>query len=263
MKQMQLYNGDCGEIMRAFDDDAIDLTVTSPPYDNLRDYHGYSFDLEAVAGNLYRITKHGGVVVWIVSDGVIDGSETGTSFKQALGFMRAGFNLHDTMIWHKDSFSFPESNRYPQTFEYMFVFSKGKPKTFNAIRDRKNKCFGMEIHGTYRQKDGTTIKRGQRWSDEMGIKERGIRHNVWDFPSEKNNKTGHPAVFPLSLAESHIRTWSNKGDVVLDPFLGSGTTALAAIETGRRFVGIEISSEYMQIAKQRIDESMAQIRMDI
>lgn len=202
-------------------------------------------------------------MVWIVSDGVIDGSETGTSFKQALGFMRAGFNLHDTMIWHKDSFSFPESNRYPQTFEYMFVFSKGKPKTFNAIRDRKNKCHGMVIHGTYRQKDGTTIQRGEHWADDMGIKEYGIRHNVWDCPSEKKNTTGHPAVFPLSLAESHIRTWSNKGDVVLDPFLGSGTTALAAIETGRRFVGIEISSEYMQIAKQRIDESMAQIRMDI
>lgn len=201
--------------------------------------------------------------MWIVCDGVVDGSETGTSFKQALGFMRAGFKLHDTMIWHKDSFSFPESNRYPQTFEYMFVFSKGKPKTFNAIRDRKNKCQGMVIHGTYRQKDGTTIQRGEHWADDMGIKEYGIRHNVWDCPSEKKNTTGHPAVFPLSLAESHIRTWSNKGDVVLDPFLGSGTTALAAIETGRRFVGIEISSEYMQIAKQRIDESMAQIRMDI
>lgn len=260
---MYLILGDSAQKLKEIPSSSVDLTVTSPPYDNLRDYNGYSFDFEAVADNLYRITKHGGVVVWIVCDGVVNGSETGTSFKQALGFMRVGFNLHDTMIWHKDSFSFPESNRYPQTFEYMFVFSKGKPKTFNAIRDRQNKCFGMEIHGTYRQKNGTTIPRGKRWSDEMGIKEHGIRHNVWDYPSEKNNTTGHPAVFPLSLAESHIRTWSNKGDVVLDPFLGSGTTALAAIETGRRFVGIEISSEYMQIAKQRIDESMAQIRMDI
>lgn len=254
-----IINGDSAEVLKTLSDGYIDLTVTSPPYDNLRTYNGFDFDFESIARELYRVTKVGGVVVWIVADATIDGSETGTSFKQALGFMRAGFNLHDTMIWHKDSFSFPESNRYPQTFEYMFVFSKGKPKTFNAIRDRKNKCFGMEIHGTYRQKDGTTIPRGQRWSDEMGIKEHGIRHNVWDFPSEKNNKTGHPAVFPLSLAESHIRTWSNKGDTVLDPFLGSGTTAVACIEIGRKCIGIEISKEYCDLAIERIEEESAQI----
>lgn len=260
---MYLILGDSAQKLKEIPSSSVDLTVTSPPYDNLRDYNGYSFDFEAVADNLYRITKYGGVVVWIVCDGVVNGSETGTSFKQALGFMDVGFNLHDTMIWHKDSFSFPESNRYPQTFEYMFVFSKGKPKTFNAIRDRQNKCFGMEIHGTYRQKNGTTIPRGKRWSDEMGIKEHGIRHNVWDYPSEKNNTTGHPAVYPFNLARDHILSWSNKGDTVLDPFLGSGTTGLAALDTGRDFIGIEISEEYMRIAKDRIDEASAQIRMPI
>lgn len=259
----ELYNGDCAEIMRGIDDESIDLTVTSPPYDNLRDYKGFTFNIAPIASNLYRITKQGGVVVWIVNDAVVNGGETGTSFKQAQTFMESGFNLHDTMIWHKDSFSFPECNRYPQTFEYMFIFSKGKPKTFNPIKDRENKCFGMEIHGTYRQKDGTTTKRGVRWSDEMGIRERGIRHNVWETPSEKNNKTGHPAVFPQRLAEDHIRTWSNKGDVVLDPFLGSGTTGLAAIDLGREFIGVEISKEYFKMAKSRIEESMAQMRFDI
>ena len=260
----KIYCMDNVQGMKQLDNESVDLVVTSPPYDNLRNYNGFSFDLDGMITELLRIVKLGGVIVWIVSDATKDYSESGTSFRQALAFMDAGFCLFDTMIWCKDGGGAVGSNLcYTQNFEYMFVFSKGKPKTFNAIRDRKNKCFGMEIHGTYRQKDGTTIPRGQRWSDEMGIKEHGIRHNVWDFPSEKNNKTGHPAVFPLSLAESHIRTWSNKGDVVLDPFLGSGTTALAAIETRRRFVGIEISSEYMQIAKQRINESMAQIRMDI
>lgn len=260
---MNLILGDSAEKLKEIPSSSVDLTVTSPPYDNLRDYNGYTFDFDTIANELYRVTKDGGVVVWIVADATIDGSETGTSFRQALYFKSIGFNIHDTMIWHKDSFSFPESNRYPQTFEYMFVFSKGKPKTFNAIRDRKNKCFGMEIHGTHRQKDGTTIQRGQRWSDEMGIKEHGIRHNVWDFPSEKNNKTGHPAVFPFELARDHILSWSNKGDTVLDPFLGSGTTGLAALDTGRDFIGIEISEEYMRIAKDRIDEASAQIRMPI
>lgn len=260
---MDLILGDSAKKLKEIPSSSVDLTVTSPPYDNLRDYNGYTFDFETIARELYRVTKDGGVVVWIVGDATINGSETGTSFKQALGFMHAGFKLHDTMIWHKDSFSFPESNRYPQTFEYMFVFSKGNPKTFNAIRDRQNKCFGMEIHGTYRQKDGTTIPRGKRWSDEMGIKEHGIRHNVWDYPSEKNNKTCHPAVFPFELARDHIISWSNKGDTVLDPFLGSGTTGLAAIDTGRDFIGIEISEEYMKIAKERIDEANAQIRMVI
>ena len=246
--------GDCLELMRELPDCCIDLTITSPPYDNLRDYKGYSFNFEEVAKEIYRITKPGAIVVWIVNDATKNGSETGTSFKQALYFKEVGFNLHDTMIWKKDSFSFPEAKRYPQNFEYMFVFSKGKPKTFNPIKDRKNKCAGMKIHGTYRQKDGNTIPRGERWTDEGGIKEFGTRFNVWEMPSEKANKTGHPAVFPLQLAKDHIFSWSNEGDIILDPFLGSGTTAIAAVETNRHYIGFEISEEYFNICCSRLDE---------
>lgn len=256
---MKLINGDCAVALKEIKSESIDLTVTSPPYDNLRDYDGYTFDFKAIANELFRVTKVGGVVVWVVSDGTVNGSETGTSFKQALYFKDIGFNLHDTMIWKKDSFSFPEAVRYPQNFEYMFCFSKGKPKAFNPIKDRKNKHTGMMIHGTYRQKDGSTTPRGERWTDNGGIKEYGTRFNVWEISAEHNNETGHPAVFPVGLARDHILSWSNEGDTILDPFMGSGTTGLASLELNRDFIGIEISEEYFQIAKHRIEN--AQIRM--
>ena len=134
--------GNCVEIMKEWENNIIDLTITSPPYDNLRDYKGYVFDFENIAKQLYRVTKSGGVVVWIVGDATIKGSETGTSFRQALYFKEIGFNLHDTMIYSKAGFQYPATNRYHQTFEYMFIFSKGKPKTFNPIKDRKNKWDG-------------------------------------------------------------------------------------------------------------------------
>lgn len=199
------------------------------------------------------------MAVWIVADGVVDGSETGSSFKQALTFMAKGFRLHDTMIWHKDSFSFPEVTRYPQTFEYMFVFSKGVPKTHNLLKDRRNKWAGSKVYGSYRNKDGSMTKR----NNVNTFAEYGLRHNVWEMSPEKNNITGHPAVFPFDIPRDHIRTWTNPGDVVLDPFLGSGTTGLAAYDTGRHFIGIEISAEYMEIAKRRIEDAMAQVKMEI
>ena len=242
--------GNCLDLMKELPEGCIDLTVTSPPYDNLRDYKGYSFDFEPIAKELYRITKPGGVVVWIVGDATIKGSESGTSFKQALYFKEIGFNLHD-MIWEQDSMSFPDAIRYGQIFEYMFIFSKGKPKTINKIADRKNKHAGIKTHGTSRQKDGSTKPKGYA----REIKEFGERFNVWKMPAEKANKTGHPAVFPLQLAKDHILSWSNEGDIVLDPFLGSGTTALAAIELKRHYIGFEISEEYFEIACKRLDEA--------
>jgi len=252
MRVDYIENGDCLDLLKRLPSECIDLTVTSPPYDNIRDYKGYSFRFEEIAIELFRVTKQGGVLVWIVADGTTNGSESGTSFRQALFMKECGFSLNDTMIWEKDSFSFPESVRYPQNFEYMFVFSKGKPKTFNPIRDRKNKHTGMAIHGTYRQKDGSTTPRGERWTDQGGIKEYGIRFNVWQIPSEKNNRTGHPAVFPIQIAYDHIVSWSNEGDVVLDPFMGSGTTAIACKEAKRHYIGFEISKEYCEIAESRL-----------
>lgn len=255
----KIHNMDCVEGMKMLPDNSVDLTVTSPPYDNLRTYNGFEWDFEAVAKELYRVTKQGGVVVWIVSDGTIKGSETGTSFKQALFFKDIGFNLHDTMIWQKIS-PYQHKNRYIPSFEYMFVLSKGKPKTVNLIRDRKNKCAGRKVHGTERQADGRMKHRSMRQM-QKSVQDFGARYNVWDIPSDKNNKTGHPAVFPVRLAMDHILTWSNKGDTVLDPFVGSGSTAVAALEVGRNYIGFEISREYCDIAEERVREETAQFKI--
>lgn len=246
-----IYNENCLETMKRMPDSFVDLTVTSPPYDGLRDYNGYSFPFEEIARELFRVTKPGGVVVWVVNDATVNGSETGTSFRQALFFKDIGFNIHDTMIWKKEACAFPESTRYYPNFEYMFVFSKGAPKTVNLIADRKNIWGGVAVHGTFREKDGTLHGRSSTWK-EVVCKDYGVRFNVWEITTEKNNKTGHPAVFPIRLAGDHIRSWSNEGDLVYDCFLGSGTTALAAERLNRHFIGSEISSEYYAVADERI-----------
>ena len=248
MEINKCYNENCLDTMAKMQDCFIDLTVTSPPYDNLRTYNGYSFDFEAIVKELFRVTKQGGVVVWVVGDATIKGSETGTSFKQALFFKEIGFNLHDTMIYQKDNCPFPSSNRYYANFEYMFILSKGSPKSFNPIMDRLNKSFGRKISGTNRKKDGTTkaIKnKGKK------ITEYGVRFNCW-LISEGKRIDGHPAYFPEKLANDHIISWSNEGDLVYDPFMGSGTTAKMAILNKRNWIGSEISEEYCKIIERRI-----------
>jgi site-specific DNA-methyltransferase (adenine-specific) len=236
--------------LQALPDACIDMTVTSPPYDNLRTYNGFAWDEEGLIRELYRVTKPGGVVVWIVNDATVNGSETGTSFRQALAFKEAGFNIHDTMIWKKAGTPFPASTRYYPNFEYMFIFSKGMPKSVNLIEDRPNKYAGTPVHGTGRQPDGTT--KPHSGAKKRAIKPFGVRFNVWEVTEAKNNKTGHPAVFSEQLAHDHIISWSNPGDVVLDPFMGSGTTAVACIKTGRKYIGFEISEEYCRIAEERV-----------
>lgn len=253
MKLNHIYTMDCVQGLSLIDAGAIDLTVTSPPYDNLRNYTGFEWDFERTARELYRVTKPGGVVVWVVSDATIKGSETGTSFRQALYFMECGFRLHDTMIWKKDTMSFPDVTRYGNNFEYMFVFSKGRPNAVNKIKDRRNKWVGSKIHGTSRGVDGTTFRKANH--NKSTVKQYGERFNVWEIPTEKANKTGHPAVFPEKLARDHILTWSNPGDTVLDPFIGSGTTAKMALLTGRNYIGFDISEEYCEIARKRIEEA--------
>jgi site-specific DNA-methyltransferase (adenine-specific) len=259
MELNKIYNMDCVEGMRMLPDNSIDITVTSPPYDNLRTYNGFEWDFEATARELYRVTKQGGVVVWIVGDATIKGSETGSSFKQALYFKECGFNLHDTMIWQKTS-PFTHKNRYIACFEYMFVFSKSKPKSANIICDRKNKWAGTAMHGTQRLKaDGVLLPNNGIRAKRL-VKEYGARYNIWDMPGDKTNKTGHPAVFPEQLARDHILSWSNVGDTVLDPFVGSGTTALAALISGRNYIGFDISKEYCEIARKRLDTTVIQLR---
>jgi len=253
----KIYCMDCLEGMKLLPNECVDLTVTSPPYDNLRTYNGYieqwSFEkFQAIAKELYRVTKQGGVVVWIVGDATINGSETGTSFKQALYFKEIGFNLHDTMIWNKGGFSAVGAlkTRYAPVFEYMFILTKGKIKTFNPIKDKPNKHSGKLIHKTKRLEDGS-IKKGTPYISS----EYGQRYNIWDiFPQRQKGKNCHPAPFPEQLAQDHILSWSNEGDVVLDPFMGSGTTAKMALLNNRHFIGFEISKEYCKIANERISK---------
>lgn len=243
-----ILNMDCVEAMKLMPDECIDLTVTSPPYDNLRTYDGFSWDFEATAKELYRITKQGGVVVWVVGDATVKGSETGTSFKQALYFIEIGFNLHDTMIYQKAQSCFGSNKCYLQSFEYMFILSKGTPKTINFIRNRKNKRSGIEsMTSSGLSKDG---KKSKRIKKEM--KEYGKRKNIWTYGVGGGN-TGHPAVFPEQLANNHIISWSNQNDIVFDPFMGSGTTAKMAMLNNRKFIGCELSENYCEIIKERLD----------
>lgn len=241
--------------LRELPDSCIDLTVTSPPYDNLRTYNGFTWDAEALITELYRVTKSGGVVVWIVNDATVKGSETGTSFRQALAFMAAGFNLHDTMIYEKAGCALPSPNRYLQCFEYMFVFSKGKPKTYNLICDRKNRFERWGKTKKVRERDGSFSLR-----ETKPFQEYGRRYNIWRYvpggqgnSAEESGAFKHPAVFPERLAADHIISWSNPGDVVLDPFMGSGTTAKMALLNGRNYIGFEISAEYCQLAERRVE----------
>ncbi len=246
----EIIQGDCLEVMQGWPDECIDLTVTSPPYDNLRTYQGYNFNFEGIAQELYRVTKHGGVVVWVVGDATVKGSETGTSFRQAIHFKGIGFNLHDTMIWNKGSFTHPSVNRCHQVFEYMFVFSKSKPKTFREILDRKNKYLGK------RGASGRD-KSGERKTGYSEVKrEYGQRFNVWDINigggHSYNGKINHPAIFPEQLANDHIISWSNPGETVLDPMCGSGTTCKMSKVNNRNYIGIDISEEYCDIARYRV-----------
>lgn len=266
MSKIDLIHGDCLVEMGNISDNAIDLTVTSPPYDNLRTYggaiDGWSFEkFKAVAKELYRVTKDGGVVVWIVGDATIKGSETGTSFKQALYFMECGFNLHDTMIYIKNGgLNSGSLQAYQQKFEYMFVFSKGKIKTFNLIKDRKNNK-SEDVVKKKRLPDGTIVE--QHFKSE----EYGIRYNYWiyDTGGSKGTKDAytyvHPAVFPEKLANDHIISWSNEGDIVFDPFMGSGTTGKMAILNKRNFIGIEMNDEYFAIAERRIKQTQSQLTL--
>ncbi len=260
-----LHCGNCVDFMLDMASESVDLTVTSPPYDDLRTYNGYTFDFEAIAKGLYRITKQGGVVVWVVADQTKKGNESGTSFRQALYFQEMGFNLYDTMIWEKSN-TMGANQCYYQCFEYMFVFSKGIPKTINLICDRPNIQAGKIHYHQSRLRDGTiSTDKNKTWK----VKPFGKRTNIWKYAVGYGCKTAdkiayeHPAIFPEKLAEDHILSWSNPGDLVLDPMMGSGTTGKMALKHNRKFIGIDISDEYVEIARQRIDSLQCNLLLDV
>lgn len=251
-KKYWLMHGNCIDRLLQIPDGKVDLTVTSPPYDDLRSYNGNgelwneSVWTECI-NQLYRVTADGGVVVWVVADKCVKGGESLSSFKQALAFQNAGFNVYDTMIWLKPSPQAPTEGRYYDVFEYMFVMSKGKPKTLNLLKDRKNKSFG-----SVSRKESRSCREDRKMLDEKRtVAEFSRRFNVWEI-SRGHNKTKHPAVFPAALAHDHIVSWSNEGDLVLDCFMGSGTVGVESLQLNRRFIGIEIGDEYFDISRDRI-----------
>lgn len=265
MKLNQIISGNNIDILKTFPDECIDLTVTSPPYDLLRNYkgkvstvdiNGYSFPFENLAKELYRVTKDGGVVVWVVNDGMVDGSKSGNSLKQCLFFKECGFKIHDYMFYEKNGCNFPSTNRYYQVIEFMFILSKGKPKTVRLIKDRKNNWAGF---GNWGKKTSRSNSDELKENKSHITPDFGARFNIWRFNTGKGFSTKdeiafkHPAIFPEELARDHILSWSNIGDTVLDPFLGSGTTIKMAKKHKRNYIGIEINAEYVEIAKERVE----------
>ncbi len=250
MEINKIYNENCLITMSQMPDNFVDLTITSPPYDDLRNYNGFYFEFEKIVNELFRVTKNGGIVIWVVADATKNGSETGTSFKQALFFMKIGFNLHDTMIYYKNNPMPTAGKRYHQHFEYMFCFSKDSPKTFNPLTEhcRYNGMANMKNRGkngelNYKKIERTTEKKvGNVFFYSIG----------GGISTKDNIAYQHPAIFPEQLVIDQIKTWTNENDLVYDCFMGSGTTAKAAILLNRKWLGSEISTEYVEIAYQRI-----------
>lgn len=247
----EIFCAECVDFMKKMPENSVDLTVTSPPYDDLRDYNGYNFDYKSIAEQLFRITKEGGVVVWVVGDKIVKGNKTLSSFKQALTFQKIGFNVHDTMIYKKKNTPFMRSNAYTNCFEYMFVFSKGSPKTFNPLKEKTARSgYEMLVHN--KKSDGVNKKTLGKLNPEK------TKTNIWEYAVGLGGTTRdkiafkHPAVFPERLAEDHILSWSNPGDIVFDPMCGSGTTCKMASLNGRNYIGCDISQEYVNIAKERL-----------
>lgn len=250
----KIFNDDCLNILKNFPDNSIDLTVTSPPYDKLRTYENNpEFDFENIAKELYRVTKNGGILVWVVGDSTVNGSESCTSFEQALFFKKIGFKLYDTMIYAKENPIPQNHRRYEQAFEYMFVFLKGKrPNTFNALTEPTKNAGKIFNWGDRKTKMDDNQCRRHRDTENLQVKETKIRKNIWYY-SVGGGRTGHPAVFPEKLAEDHILTWSNEGDIILDPCLGSGTTAKMAKKNNRHYIGIELNSAYIEMIEKNME----------
>jgi site-specific DNA-methyltransferase (adenine-specific) len=254
----EMFLGDCVDVMRGFPGECIPLTVTSPPYDTIRQYGGHSFQFEDIAKELFRITVPGGVVVWVVRDEVKDGQESGTSCRQCLYFGEVGFWLHTTLILVSNVFPHPHDGRYGNQAHFGYVLSRGRPRTVNLLHDRPNSTAGDRIRGCRRHRDGRIERAGFRGKL---VRPYGRRTNVWTYDVGGNKSTGdsycfaHPALMPEAMAGDLILSWSQRGDVVLDPLCGAGTTCKMALLNDRRYFGIEVHRPYYELAVRRMQEA--------
>ena len=256
-ERISIYHGDCVDVLSTLP--KADLILTSPPYGTLRDYGGHGFDWRRVVSAIVPALKPGGVIVWVVADQTIDGSESGESFRQALYFMDYGLRLHDTMIYERTGMTNPTPNRYHNMYSFMFIFSEGAPRTFNAIIDHPATSPGRtRSHAGFRTRSGLLPSRPGHYTQAAMTK----RSNIWRIYAGSNHSAPdflaahqHPAIFPLALARDHISTWTNPGDLVIDPMCGSGTTLRAAKDLDRRAIGIDIHEPYCALAGQRMDEA--------
>jgi len=247
----KIYSEDCIDLMTRMKEQSVDLTVTSPPYDILRNYNGYDFKFEKIAQGLLKVTKIGGIVVWVVGDKITKGNKSLTSFRQAILFQEIGFSIHDVMIYKKKNTPFMRSNAYTNCYEFMLILSRGKVNTFNPIKVPTVRN-GQEMLPFSKGADAVNQKK-------LGeLKKEKVMTNIWEYAVGLNGSTkdriafGHPAIFPEKLANDHILSWSNPGDLVFDPMCGSGTTCKVAKELKRNYIGCDISDEYTKIAKERI-----------
>ena len=253
---INVYHEDCLTYLKNQPDSSIKFTLTSPPYDDIRDYKGYSFPFEEIAKELWRTTQPGGVIAWNVADATVKGSETGTSMRQALNFMSLGFRLHDTMIYAKKN-PMPagvSSKRYHQAWEYIFILSKDAPETFNPIMT-KAKYGHLGANMKHRGRDGEMNYVKTKRNEYTKVR------NIFEYSVGGGHSTKdkiafqHPAIMPEQLARDMISTWTNLGDTVFDPFTGSGTTAKMSLLLNRKFHGTELSSEYCEITKLRLEQA--------
>jgi DNA modification methylase len=262
MELDKIYCGECSAVMSTLSAESIDLVVTSPPYGKLRDYNGFVFKHKPIIKELWRIMKPGGVVVWVIGDETEDGSEKNDSVFHKLYFNHVGFRTHDTMIYYRQP-QYPSNGRYTQFFEYMFVFSKGTPRIFNPIKDKPNKYTKTRWIKSQRDKDGSLNKPPHIAKGSI----MGLRTNVWKYAAGGGSVIGdpicheHPAPFPEKLAADHIKSWSNPGDILLDPMCGSGTTLAMAAKLNRHFIGIDCSQEYCVLSQRRVNKYLLNQRL--
>ena len=248
---------DCVEGIKKLPDESIDLMITSPPYDGIRKYNGFNYDLHATGKEIYRVLKDGGIAVMVIQDQTKNFGKTLTSFKMIIDWCdNIGFKLFETVIYKKHGGEGAWwTKRFRVDHEYMPIFLKGeRPQYFNKEHLKiPSKHGGKTMTGcATRLTNGKTLK-----SKKVTINLMKCRGTLWNYTTCGDGsrlKHQHPATFPNKIPFDFIECFCPKKGVVIDPFIGSGTTALAAIELERNYIGFDISKEYCDLAKKRIKE---------